>query len=211
MGGDAPAMTPSRVGSPKGRAMTSVMEPKSSSRVVWFTFGRCSASFTGISLVQIDPAARPSRSSAFRHDNTIPKRRRTRKTKRKGERGREGKGKGTLTNSAADGPADLGPEEDHGGGDGHVDVGYGGLSRDGRGDGREAAAEALEDLCPDDLRVGRVRAARVDHQPDAPADANIVPSGQHKRMPSRRRQRLTGDGQRDPQRGPTYTDGGNAC
>ena len=49
--------------------------------------------------------------------------------------------------------ADLGPEENHSGGDGHVDVGDRGLCRDRRGDGGESTAETLEDLRPDDLRI----------------------------------------------------------
>ena len=129
----------------------SVIEPKSWSHVVWGTFGRCSASLTGISLVQIDPAAALRCVSL----HTVP-------TK---NRKRAGKG---LTNGTTHRTADLGPEEDHRGRDGHVDVGHGGLRGDGRGDRREPAPEALEELCPDDLRVGGVCTARVDHQADTP-------------------------------------------
>ena len=70
------------------------------------------------------------------------------------------------TDRAADGAADFRPEQDHRGRHGHVDVRHGGLRSDARADGGKTSAEALDDLRPDDLRVGRLRATRVDHEAD---------------------------------------------
>ena len=135
--------------------MTDVMEPNSCARVAASTSGRCTASRPGISLVQIAPAVPVAIVIVSQPSPTQLK------AEKKKEKG------GGLTDGVADGAADLGPGEGDGGRDGEVGMGDGGLRGDGGGEDAEPAAEALEDLRPDDLGVGRVRVARVDHQAHA--------------------------------------------
>ena len=125
--------------------MTLVMSPKSVARSVALRLGRCFSSSFGIVFVQIAPAARRRNSQS----KFAPGERRERRT-----------------NGAADRATNLSPEEDDGGDHCDVDVGHGRLRANLGAHGRETTADALEELRPDDLRIGGVGATRVDHEAD---------------------------------------------